>query len=83
MLYAMYRMGYHSRATVHGFRATASTILHERGFNSDFVEMQLAHVEGNKVKAAYNHAQHLKQRTEMMQWWADYLDTLNPLIAPP
>lgn len=76
MLYAMYRLGYHSRATVHGFRATASTILHEHGFNSDFIEMQLAHVERNKVKAAYNHAQHLKERTEMMQWWADHLDTL-------
>lgn len=76
MLYAMYRMGYHSRATVHGFRATASTILHEHGFNSDHIEMQLAHVEGNKVKAAYNHAQYLSERTVMMQWWADHLDGL-------
>lgn len=75
MLYAMYRMGYHGRATVHGFRATASTILHEHGFNSDIIELQLAHVQGNKVKAAYNHAQHLRERTEMMQWWADHLDT--------
>ena len=76
MLFGMYRMGYKSRATVHGFRATASTILHEHGFNSDHVEMQLAHVEGNKVKAAYNHAQYLKERADMMQWWADHLDTL-------
>jgi len=76
MLYAMYRMGYHGRATVHGFRATASTILHEQGFNSDHIEMQLAHVEGNQVKAAYNHAQYLSERTAMMQWWADHLDRL-------
>jgi len=76
MLYAMYRLGYHSRATVHGFRATASTILHEHGFNSEHIELQLAHVEGNKVKAAYNHAKYLKERTAMMQWWADHLDTL-------
>ena len=75
MLYAMYRMGYHSRATVHGFRATASTILHEKGFKSDVIEMQLAHAPSNEIKAAYNHAQYLPERTEMMQWWADHLDT--------
>ena len=81
MLFAMYRMGYHSRATVHGFRATASTILHENGFNSDIIERQLAHVEGNKVKAAYNHAEYLNERTEMMQWWADHLDSFKALSS--
>lgn len=74
MLYALYRMGYHSRATVHGFRATASTILNEHGFPSDAIERQLAHVERNAVRAAYNHAQYLPERRRMMQWWADYLD---------
>lgn len=74
LLYAMYRMGYHSRATVHGFRGTASTILNEHGFNSDHIERQLAHAPRNKVRAAYNHAQYLRERTRMMQWWADYLD---------
>lgn len=73
MLYAMYRMGYHSRATPHGFRATASTILHEKGFESDIVEIQLSHVERNKVKAAYNFAKRLPERHDMMQWWADYI----------
>lgn len=76
MLYAMYRMGYHSRATPHGFRATASTILHEQGFNSDIIELQLSHTERNKVKASYNFAKHLPQRHQMMQWWADYLQGL-------
>ena len=74
MLYALYRMGYHSRTTGHGFRSTASTILNENGFLPDVIERQLAHCERNKVRAAYNHAQHLPERRKMMQWWADYLD---------
>jgi integrase len=62
--------------TAHGFRAMASTLLHENGFESAVIEMQLAHTERNKVKAAYNHAEYLDKRTAMMQWWADYLDEL-------
>lgn len=73
LLYCMYRMGYHSRATVHGFRATASTILNEHGFAPDVIERQLAHAERNKVRASYNHAQYLLERRKMMQWWGDYL----------
>lgn len=76
MLYALYRMGYHSRATGHGFRSTASTILNENGFRPDVIERQLAHGERNKIRAAYNHAQYLSERQEMMQWWADHLDRL-------
>jgi integrase len=75
VLYALYRMGYHSRATGHGFRHTASTILNESGlFNSDVIERQLAHVHGNKIRGVYNHAEYLPERRRMMQWWADYLD---------
>jgi len=74
ILFALYRMGYHSKATGHGFRATASTILNEHGFNSDVIERQLAHVERNKVRAAYNHAEYMPERRKMMQWWSDYLD---------
>ncbi len=74
MLYALYRMGYRSRATGHGFRSTASTILNENGFRPDVIERQLAHGERNAVRAAYNHAQYLPERREMMQWWADYID---------
>jgi integrase len=73
MLYALYRLGYHKRATVHGFRKTASTILNENHFNRDWVEMQLAHAEGS-VRAVYNAAEWLKGRREMMGWWADHLD---------
>ncbi len=75
LLYALYRMGYHSRATPHGFRATTSTILNEHGFRSDVIERQLAHAERNKVRASYNHAQYLPERREMMQWWADHLES--------
>lgn len=66
-------IGYKGKATGHGFRATASTILNEHGFTVDAIERQLAHVEGNKVRAAYNHAEYMPDRVKMMQWWADFL----------
>lgn len=74
MLYAMYRMGYHSKATVHGFRATASTILNEAGFHADAIERQLAHKEANAIRAAYHRAQYMEERTRLMQWWSDFID---------
>jgi integrase len=74
MLYALYRMGYHGRATVHGFRAMASTALNEMGFRPDVIERQLAHEEQNAVRAAYNRAEYLGERRAMMKHWADYLD---------
>ena len=74
ILYALYDMGYRFQATGHGFRSTASTILNEHGFTPDVIERQLAHAERNEVRSAYNHAQYLPQRREMMQWWGDYLD---------
>lgn len=77
---ALERMGLNGKGTMglaaHGFRGTASTHLHELGFNSDVVEKQLAHVPGNKVKAIYSDAQYVPERTEMMQKWADYLDSI-------
>lgn len=76
LLYALYRMGYHGRATVHGLRGTASTILNEQGWRADVIERQLAHGEHDNVRAAYNHAQYLDERRLMMQAWADYLDGL-------
>jgi integrase len=75
MLYALYRMGYHSRTTGHGFRSTACTILYENNFPSDHVERQLAHGQRDKVRASYDYAKFLPQRREMMQWWADYLNS--------
>lgn len=76
MLYALYRMGYHSRATGHGFRATASTILNEQGWRADVIERQLAHAERNKVRAAYHRSEYLDERHRMMQAWADHLSAL-------
>jgi integrase len=57
----------------HGFRAMASTTLNEHGHRSDAIELQLAHVERNRVKSAYNHAKLLNERTEMMQWYSNYI----------
>lgn len=78
---AMFRLGYEgktpgkSRATPHGFRANASSVLNEHGFHADAIERQLSHMERNNVRAAYtHHAQYLDDRHKMMQWWADYLD---------
>ena len=68
-------MGYGGRFAAHGFRSTASTLLHEQGYRPEQIERQLAHAERNKVKAAYNHAQYLHERAEMMQQWANYIDT--------
>ena len=74
---ALRRMGFtKDEITAHGFRGMASTLLHENGFKSAVIEAQLAHAERNKVKAAYNHAEYLAERADMMQWWADYLDSL-------
>jgi len=75
-IYAVYRLGYHSRMTVHGFRGTASTILNEQGFNRDWIERQLAHAERNEVRAAYNAAEWLTYRRNMMAWWSEYLDAV-------
>jgi integrase len=75
LLFALYRMGYKGRMTVHGFRALASTVLNEQsGFPHDVIERQLAHKETDEVRAAYNRAQYLDQRRALMRWWADWLD---------
>jgi integrase len=85
MLDCMYRMGYRGKATVHGFRGLASTVLNEqtriddrgetvRMWESDWIERQLAHVERDEVRAAYNSAEWIGPRRRMLQWWADWLD---------
>lgn len=74
---ALRRLGYsHDQHVGHGFRSMASTLLNELGWHPDLIELQLAHQERNKVRAAYNRAQRLAERTKMMQAWADYLDAL-------
>ena len=75
---ALRRLGYDKDTmTGHGFRSMASTILHEQGWNRDVIERQLAHSEQNSVRAAYNYAEHLPERRQMMQAWADYLSGLS------
>ncbi len=75
MLYALVRLGYRGRMTVHGFRTTASTLLNENGHNPDVIEAALAHVKGD-VRSIYNRAKYLPERARMYQWWADYADYL-------
>jgi integrase len=53
-----------------------STILHEKGYNTAWIELQLAHVDKNTIRGTYNHAQYLEQRREMLQWYANYIDSL-------
>ena len=74
---ALRYLGYaQGEMTGHGFRAMASSLLAEQGWSIDAIERQLAHVEGNKVRAAYHRSEHLEERRRMMQAWADYLDSL-------
>lgn len=73
------RIGYHGRATGHGFRHTMSTILHEQGYNTAWIELQLAHVDKNTIRGTYNHAQYLEQRREMLQWYGDFVDGLGKI----
>ena len=77
LLNALRRLGYgRDEMSIHGFRGVASTLLNEQGYRPDVIEAQLAHGERNAVRAAYNHAQYLPERTAMMQEWAAWLDRL-------
>ncbi len=81
---ALRRLGYaRDEMTVHGFRAMACTCLNELGWHPDVIELQMAHAERNKVRAAYNRAERLADRRKMMQAWADYLDRLRNAIREP
>ena len=74
---ALRRLGFgKEEASAHGFRTTASTLLNELGYNADVIERQLAHVPATKSRSAYNRAERLTERRNMMQAWADYLDGL-------
>ena len=70
------KLGYQRKQSAHGFRSIASTLLNELGEPPDLIELQLAHVESNKSRAAYNRAERLEERRGLMQRWADYLDSL-------
>lgn len=81
---ALRRLGYaKDEATAHGFRATASTFLNESGkWSADAIERALAHGDANQVRAAYHRGAHWRERVEMAQWWADYLDMLRSSTEP-
>lgn len=82
LLNGLRRLGYgRDEMCIHGFRAMASTLLNEQGFRSDVIEMQLAHVQENQVRAAYNRALYLDERRDMMQKYADYLDSLKNSVT--
>lgn len=69
-------LGYKGKTTGHGFRSVASTILNEHQYRGDIIERQLAHAERDSVRKAYNFAEYLPERADMMQWYADYIDAL-------
>ncbi|TQC71038.1 tyrosine-type recombinase/integrase [Pantoea dispersa] len=75
------RIGYHGKATGHGFRHTMSTILHERGYNTAWIETQLAHADKNTIRGVYNHAQYLEGRRAMLQWYGDFLESQEKATA--
>lgn len=70
------RIGYTGRVTGHGFRHTMSTILHEEGFNTAWIETQLAHVDNNAIRGTYNHALYLEGRRKMMQWYGECIESM-------
>lgn len=75
LTFALRRMGYDQHVmTGHGFRAMAATTLAEQGWPSEVIERQLAHVDRNQVRAAYQRTELLAERSKMLQAWADYLD---------
>jgi len=75
---ALKRMGFKGRLVSHGFRALASTTLNEAGFDPELIETALAHVDSNSVRAAYNRAEYLERRSQMMAWWSDHIE--NPAM---
>jgi hypothetical protein len=74
---ALGTLGYTSDIhTPHGFRSTASTLLHDPGHDSGDIELQLAHVDRNQVRGIYNRSRRIAERAKMMQAYSDYLDRL-------
>jgi len=74
VLFALYRMGYKNRMTMHGFRHCFSTLANEHGWNPDWFERQLAHEQKSQVRRAYNAAMYLDGRRQLMNWWGQFLE---------
>lgn len=71
---ALKRMGFAGRLVSHGLRSLASTTLNKQGFDPDFVEAALAHVDDNQVRSAYNRTDYLERRKPMMCWWSEHIE---------
>jgi integrase len=71
---AIKRMGFTGRLVSHGMRSIASTILNEEGFDPELIEVALAHVDKNEVRAAYNRADYVDRRRTMMGWWSNHIE---------
>lgn len=82
MLFALYRLGFRGRMTVHGFRHLASTTLNELGFDSRHIEKQLSHEDSNTIRGTYNKAEYIAERTKMMQQWSDFVLNIDAKIIP-
>ena len=67
-------MGYKGKLVAHGLRALASTTLNEQGFDLDVIEVALAHIDKNSIRAAYNRADYLERRKTMMCWWSEHIE---------
>lgn len=80
ILYAIWGMGYKDKMTGHGFRAVASTLLHDAKWQHEAIEAQLAHEQADSTAAAYNRADYMETRRDMMQAYADMLDTLEGVM---
>lgn len=74
VLYLLHRIGYKGRMTGHGWRTVASTWANEAGYRPDAIERQLAHAPDDDVRAAYNRAEYLPERREMLQAWGDWVE---------
>ena len=83
ILMLLARMGYRGRMTGHGLRTLASTWANEQGYSVDAIERQLSHAPEDSIRAAYNRAEFIPERTRMLQAWADYLASLEAVSPPP
>lgn len=71
---ALKRMGFAGELVSHGMRALASTTLNEKGFDPDLIEAALAHVDQNETRRAYNRAEYIERRRELMSWWSGHIE---------
>lgn len=79
---AIKRMGYHGKLVAHGLRSIASTYLNEQGHNPELIEVALSHINQDRIRMAYNRADYLKQRFELLQAWADFVDECSQGLLP-